>query len=144
MTYTFSFQHASLAKSSNKMVKLEENDARTSKLVSLLSSLRGRDWEHGLLSPHGWRAQNFSSSKFVSHVCWAIDPHSSLYIINFPHSYRSMKLYHNLFSFAVILHSILTKQQTCLVPSAFPVSSTTLILRLGDLWCKNLQHASLM
>ena len=33
-----------------------------------------------------------------------------------------MKLHRNLFSFAVILHSFLTRQQTCLVPSSRDVT----------------------
>ena len=41
----------------------------------------------------------------ILHVSWAIDVHSSLYIVNLPNSYRSMKLHRNLFAFAVTLHS---------------------------------------
>ena len=36
--------------------------------------------------------------------------------------YRGMKLHRNLFSFVVILHSLLTKQQTCRVPSTREVT----------------------
>ena len=38
------------------------------KLISLLSSPLGRDWERGQLSPHQWRARNFRSY-YASHVC---------------------------------------------------------------------------
>ena len=33
------------------------------KLIRLVSSPLGRDWERGQLSPHGWRARNFWSYK---------------------------------------------------------------------------------
>ena len=65
----------------------------------------------------------FDLKNFVSLVCWAIDLRSSLYIIELPHSYRGMKPHRNIFSFAVILHSLLNKQQTCLVSSTHEVTT---------------------
>ena len=62
--YTFSFKRASCAKSWNMAAKIAENDSSTSQVDQvLLPSPRGRDWERGQLSPHGWRARNFWSYK---------------------------------------------------------------------------------
>ena len=39
----------------------------------------------------------FYLKNLASHVYWTIDLHSSLYVINLPHSYRGMKLDRNFF-----------------------------------------------
>ena len=113
--------------------KIAENNVRTSQVDQFCS--RHPSAETGNVvncNLTGGGHEIFDLTNFVAHVCWAIDLRSLLYIINLPHSYRGMKLHRNLFSFAVILHSLLTKQQTCLVPSSREVT-TDHVSRLSSL-----------
>ena len=78
--------------------KIAESDASTSQSVCC----RHRAAETGnVINCHltGGGREIFELANFVSHVCWAIDLRSSLYIINLQHLYRDMKLHRNLFIF---------------------------------------------
>lgn len=100
--------------SRNMKAKRAETDARS----CYVSQFAVVNAQPRLVNDHftGGGQESFNHENFVSHAYWTFDLRSSLYIINLPHSCKAV--WNATVTFFCCNHTaLLTKQQTCLVPS---------------------------